>query len=182
MSCQPVEVPSRSEAPSAIPLRAGWTRIRPRSSRPNAAAAAGAAAAATPSCHPSPHQRHTEKQIGRRKRGGLRRPGPRAREGAQLRSTPPKRCRASQLRSRSRSEALVPSRCEPGALESDPVARDPTRPQQPAPQQRPRPPSPATTKNKPAAKRGGLRRPGPRAREGAQLRSTPPKTRVVPAS
>ena len=47
-------------------------------------------------------------------RGGLRRSGPRAREKAPLRSTP----------------YLVPSRCEPGALESDPVARDPTRPQQ----------------------------------------------------
>ncbi len=174
-------MPSRCE-PGAL-------ESEPRSSRPNAAQQPAPQQLPTPERHPSPHQRQTEKTNRRRKRGGLRRSGPRAREGAQLTSTPPKtRVVPASWESRRAVRHLVPSRCEPGALESEPRSSRPNAAQQPAPQQLPTPerhPSPhrrQQTKQVGRRKRGGLRRSGPRAREGALLTSTPPKTRVVPAS
>ena len=128
-------------------------------------------------------------------RGGLRRPGPRARVECAIKvNAAQNACRAGQLGPARAVRHLVPSSCELGGLESDPVARDPTRPHQPAPQQRQLPtperhPSPqqqntkrnhkrkGKKKNAGAAaaipERGGLRRTGPRARVEAPLRSTP---------
>ena len=153
-------------ADSAVQLRSGWNQSRPGSSRPNAAAAAGAAAAGrqlpTPEPQPSPQQRKSKKKTPAPaaaipERGGLRRPGPRARERAQLRLTP-----------------IVPSSCDRGGIKADPVARDPTQPQQPAPPQRggscqrPNPsPHPSSEIKKENA---GASRSDPRAR-----RSAPPR-------
>ncbi len=114
-------------------------------------------------------------------RGGLRRPGPRAREGALV--TPPKTRVVPASWGPARRRHLVPSSCDRGGIKADPVARDPTRPQQPAPPQRggscqrpnpsPHPSSEIKKKPAPAAaipERGGLRRPGPRARERCAIK------------
>ena len=144
----------------------GGNQSRPRCSRPNAAAAAGAAAAAaanarTPALTPpaKPKNETPAPAAAIPERGGLRRPGPRARGRALLRSTP-----------------HSPSSCDRGGIKADPVARDPTRPQQPAPPQRSgscqRPnasphPTSETTKE---TQKAGASRSDPRAR-----RSAPPR-------
>ncbi len=187
---------------SAVQLRSGWNQSRPRSSRPNAAAAAGAAAAGrqlpTPEPQPSPQQRNQKRkrrrQPQRSQSAAVCAAPALARARGALRLTP-QNAVVQQL-GPARERHIVPSSCDRGGIKADPVARDPTRPQQPAPPQRggscqrPNPsphPSSEIKKKTPAPaaaipERGGLRRPGPRAREGAPLRLTPPKTRVVPAS
>ncbi len=125
-------VPSRREAPSAVQLRSGWNQSRPGSSRPNAAAAAGAAAAGrqlpTPEPQPSPQQRNQKRK---------RRRQPQRSQSAAVCAAPAlARARAVAPTMSVQRASLVPSSCDRGGIKADPVARDPTRPQQPAPPQR----------------------------------------------
>ena len=198
MSCQPLGVPSRREAPSAVQLRSGWNQSRPRTSRPNAAAAAGAAAAGRQLPTPEPQQLNQKRK---------RRRQPQRSQSAAVCAARPSRargvainvnaaqnaCRASQLGVPSRREAPSAVQLRSGWNQSRPRTSRPNAAaaagaaaagrQLPTPE-----PQPAKSKKKtpaPAAaipERGCLRRPGPRAREGSLLTSTPPKTRVVPAS
>ena len=92
-----------------------------------------------------------------------------------MRLTPPKtRVVPASWGSRRAERHLVPSSCDRGGIKADPVARDPTRPQQPAPPQRggscqrPNPsPHPSSEIKKENA---GASRSDPRAR-----RSAPPR-------
>ena len=109
--------------------------------------------------------------IGSPERGGLRRTGPRARvEGAIKVNAAQSACRAGQLGPARAVRHLVPSSCELGGLESDPVAqaRAQRSPRSKSQGERRRQLRPASGSPIGSPERGGLRRTGPRARvEGA---------------
>ena len=106
-------------------------------------------------------------------RGGLRRPGPRARVECAIKvNAAQNACRAGQLGPARAVRHLVPSSCELGGLESDPVAHaraaavapiEVTTPNAGASSGlRPRSQTKIGSRSRSAARR--LRRPGPRAR------------------
>ena len=160
--------PSRARA-CAIEVNAARCRPRVASCDRGGIKADPVARDPTRPQQPAPPQRggscqrpHPSSEI-KKENAGASRSDPRARRSAPPR---PSRARACAIE----VNAVVPSSCDRGGIKADPVARDPTRPQQPAPPQRggscqrPHPSSEIKKEN------AGASRSDPRAR-----RSAPPR-------